>query len=373
MHGTGENTITEVHIFARQMQQLASHFEQTVICCPFVPYSGDKVTTPYTNENISFIPLINVGGNTIKHKLKLLANIPNWLKGFKAASKNADLVYMRFPNNLNIIGFFYFYFKGAKTFATYTGTWHNYKGEPATYRFQKWLLKQFFKGPVWVYMPGEQSGKNIHKGISPSYTLAEWEEETAQVENRISKIASAGIVRPVFITVGGLNKNKNQQYILDACKILRDEGFDFYLYVVGDGELKTNYDQFVINNNLQSHVEISGKKTYSQLRELYRKCDFLIQATLVEGFGKVPIEGFFHGVVPLLNRVALADEMTDNGKRGFVFDATEVQNLVSLIKRVMGNQSGLCEMIMRGRGYAQNQTLENWADTYIIGVNEYFK
>lgn len=372
MYSTDGIPVTEVHIFARQMQQLASHFEETVICCPFVTYTSNKVTTPYNNSNIRFVKVNNVGGNTIKDKLKLLSNIPNWLKGFKAASKNADIVYMRFPNNLNIIGFFYFYFKGAKTFATYTGTWRNYNGEPATYRFQKWLLKNLFKGPVWAYIHEDKIGKNIYKGISPSYRLSEWEEETEQVKKRIARLNEKGITRPVFITVGGLNSNKNQQYILDTCKVLRDEGFDFYLYVVGDGELKTSYEQFVVNNNLQNHVEISGKKNYTQLRELYRKCDFLIQATLVEGFGKVPIEGFFHGVIPMLNRVALADEMTGDGKRGFVYVASEVNNLVSLIKNVMQEPFNLGELITQGRAYAKSQTLENWADTYINTINANF-
>jgi len=373
MFDAGGNVVTEVHIFCRQMQTLASMFQQTIICCPFVPYSSDKVTTAYTNKSISFIPLKNAGGNTLNDKLGLIINIPGWIKGFRNAGKGADVVYLRFPNNLNIIGFFYFYFKGAKTFATYTGTWANYKGEPLTYRLQKWLLKHFFKGPAWIYMHEEQRGKNLYKGISPSYTLKEWEEETEQVQQRIQRIQASGITKPVFITVGGLNSNKNQQYILDACKILHAQNFPFYLYVVGDGELKASYQQFVQQNNLQNCINISGKKNYNQLRELYRQSDFLIQATLVEGFGKVPIEGFFHGVIPLLNKVALAGEMTGNGERGFVFSAENVNNLVALIQNVVASSKrDVPAMITHGRTYAKTQTLENWAESYIEKINEHY-
>ena len=372
MYDAQGNAVTEVHIFCRQMQALASMFQHTVICCPFVQYSTDKVTTAYADKSISFIPLKNAGGNSLKDKLKLITNIPGWLKGFRAASRDADIVYMRFPNNLNIAGFFYFYFKGAKTFATYTGTWQNYAREPLTYRFQKWLLKHFFKGPAWIYMREAKRGKNLFKGISPSYTLREWNEETDQVQRRIERIRKNGITVPVFITVGGLNTNKNQQYILDAFKILHNEGFPFYLYVVGDGELKQSYNQFVQQNNLQDCVKICGKKNYTQLRELYRQSDFLIQATLVEGFGKVPIEGFFHGVIPLLNNVALSAEMTGDGKRGFTFSATDVNNVVTLIKKTTGMQQRLTEMITDGRDYAKAQTLENWAQSYVEKINEYY-
>jgi glycosyltransferase involved in cell wall biosynthesis len=364
--------VTEVHIFCRQMQALASFFDQTVICCPFVPYKGNTTTTAYTNKTIGFAPVKNAGGDSLKSKLGLIANIPSWLSGFRKAVNGADIVYMRFPNNLNIIGFFYFYLKGSKIFATYTGTWANYNGEPLTYRFQKWIIKKLLSGPAWVYITDEKAGKNLYKGISPSYTLGEWEEETEQVKLRVEKIKTIGIPKPVFMTVGVLNANKNQQYILNACKILRDEGFAFYLYVVGDGELKTAYEEYITQNNLQDCINICGKKTYDQLRALYRNSDFLIQATLVEGFGKVPIEGFFHGVVPLLNRVALADEMTGNGERGFVFSATDTANLVKLIKKVCANTGDLPKMIENARQYAKVQTLENWAQSYIKKINEYF-
>ena len=373
MYDATGNPVTEVHIFCRQMQVLASMFQHTIICCPFVPYGSDKVTTAYTDKSIDFIPLKNAGGNTFGDKLALIANIPAWIKGFSTANKHADIVYLRFPNNLNIIGFFYFYFKRAKTFATYTGTWANYSGEPLTYRFQKWLLKNFFRGPAWIYMHEEKRGKNLYKGISPSYTLKEWEEETEQVQQRVERIKASGITKPVFITVGGLNSNKNQQYILHACKILHAENFPFYLYVVGDGELKASYQQFVEQNKLQECINICGKKNYSQLRELYRQTDFLIQATLVEGFGKVPIEGFFHGVIPLLNNVALSGEMTGDGKRGFTFSATDVNNLVMLIKNVVGIQQQLATMVIEGRNYAKQQTLENWTASYIEKINEHYK
>ncbi|HWB24557.1 MAG TPA: glycosyltransferase [Chitinophagaceae bacterium] len=367
------NVVTEVHIFCRQMQALASMFQHTIICCPFIPYSKNKVATAYTNKSIEFLPLKNVGGNTLREKLVLIANIPAWLQAFRIANKKADIVYLRFPNNLNIIGFFYFRFRRAKTFATYTGTWQNYTGEPPTYRFQKWLLKNFFKGPAWIYIKVTQLKSHLFKGISPSYTLNEWEEETEQVTERIKALSTKSITKPVFITVGALNSNKNQQFILDAFKLLHQQGFPFYLYIVGDGELKEKYENFIQENNLKENINICGKKNYTELRQLYRQSNFLIQATLVEGFGKVPIEGFFHGVIPILNNVALAGEMTGDGDRGFVFSVADMDSFLELIKRVVNMQAVLIPLIENGRAYARTHTLENWANSYVEKINEFYK
>ncbi len=366
-----KKVITENHIFCRQMQSLASMFEHTVICCPFTRYSPDMVTTSYSNPDINFIALPLVGGNRLKDKLIILKTIPVWLKTFRKISKNTDIVYQRFPNNLNIPGFFFFWLIRKKTFATYTGTWKNYEGEPLTFRFQKWLLKNFFRGPVAAYITDNNIGKRIFKSFSPSYTLTEWEEETAQVNSRMERQENCPLHKPVFITVGALVANKNQQYILDAFKILHDEGFRFYLYVVGDGPLMYAYKQFIDKNNLQQSITLTGNITYTDLRILYRRADFLIQATLAEGYGKAPIEGFFHGVIPFLSNTAMAKEMTGNNERGFIF-STSQNNLANLIRDITNQTAIIPGMIKCGRQYARQMTLENWTAACIKIVNEYY-
>lgn len=364
---------TENHIFLKQMQSLASYFESTTICCPIEKFSGDKILSIYSNDAIKFIAVPNVGGNNLKDKIKLIKAIPAWLQAFKKAGKEADIVYQRFPNNLNIPGFFYFYFKRAKVFATYTGTWSNYKGEPPTYRFQKWLLKNFFRGPVWAYIKKEKQGDKILKSFSPSYTLQEWEEETQQVEQRVQRLQKGEAFTPVFITVGALVANKNQQYILNNFKILFDEGINFKLLIVGEGPLKQKYLEFIENNNLHNNIFITGKKTAIELRALYRQADFLVQAPLAEGFGKVPAEGFFHGVIPLLNDVSLAKEMTGDRERGFLFSAASPDNLAVILKTVLKDKKLLTCMIKNGREYARKFTLENWSMEFINKIETYFE
>ncbi|CAN5732521.1 hypothetical protein BH10BAC2_BH10BAC2_16200 [soil metagenome] len=366
------NVVTENHIYCRQMQELVKHFEETVIVCPFVACAKGSVVSCYKLPSLAFIELPNAGGSKLKDKWQLIKTIPAWIKAFSKANKISDIVYLRMPNNLSIPGFFYYLSKNKKTFATYTGTWDNYQNEPATYRFQKWLLKHFFKGPVWIYVNEKPADEHLLKGYSPSYSEAEWEEETVQVAHRIDEYTATRITRPVFITVGALVPNKNQQYILETCKHLRDSGFSFYWYIVGDGYMKDAYEQFVSDHALEDYVCIAGKKTYHQLRALYREAIFLVQATLVEGFGKAPVEAMFHGVIPILSKTAMAEEMTGNGARGFTFDTSVKESLFVTIKNALSVQHGFCEMIHNGRQYVKHQTLESWANEYVEKINVSF-
>ncbi len=364
--------VTENHIYCKQMQALASAFQHTTVCCPFEKNIANDVTSKYTLGSMEFIPLPNVGGNSIKDKLAVLRAIPSWIRAFRKANASSDIVYMRFPNNLSIPGFFYFYFKKAKTFAQYTGTWEDYKTEPHTYRFQKWLLKKYFKGPVWVYAYELKNDGHLFMGISPSYTSQEWDDETGNVQQRIELYQNRKIEKPVFITVGALVANKNQRFILEAFKLLYEKSFSFCLYIVGAGPLMKEYNEFIKKNNLNKCVILAGKKTSAELQALYRQSHFIVQAPLAEGFGKVPIEGFFHGLLPFLNNVALAKNMTGNNERGFIFSAGDPAKLAGLIHEVMNDQSILPAMVANGRQYAKLFTIENWVNNYLGIINYYF-
>ncbi len=363
---------TENHIFLRQMEALASYFTETLVCCPFSSFDLDKVYSTYDNTNIKFLPLPNVGGNTILEKLKLVKAIPVWLSTFKKINRAADVVYQRFPNNLNIPGFFYFYFKKKPVFATYTGTWEAYPTEPKTYRLQRWLLQKYFRGPVWVYK-NDNADPRIKSGFSPSYNIKEWKEECDQVAARIEKITTEGIPLLRLITVGSLVDYKNQLTIIRACAILKSRNIPFKLTIVGDGPMKQTLADCINKNNLGEEVKLAGKKNHVALRELYRQHDFVVQAPLSEGFGKVPVEGFFHGVIPVINNIAMAKYMTGNKERGFLFDDADTIELADVLTSVRDEPQTLISMIKKGREFAHTQTLESWAEDYYLTITDYFE
>ncbi|MBC7722669.1 MAG: glycosyltransferase family 4 protein [Pedobacter sp.] len=364
---------TENHILLQQLQALATHFSSVVICCPFVAFDDKKVASFYTDERISFISVPNVGGNSITDKLKMLFVIPKWLAAFKKVDALSDVVYQRFPNNLNLPGFFYFHLKRKKVFATFTGTWDDYAAEPKSYLFQKKLLRKYFRGPVWAYLDKPSTNPKIHAGFSPSYSNIVWDEETEQVNKRLQKLKNSKLETLKLITVGAFVANKNQQLILDACLLLRQQHIPFTLTLVGDGILKDAYQIFIDEYQLNNQIFIAGKKTSTELRELYRQNDFVVQAPIYEGFGKVPIEGFFHGLIPVLSNVELAKVMVANGERGYVFEQNNVESLVNILVDIYQNQSELINQIILGRGYAKSQTLEAWANDYAATVASFYK
>ncbi|MBX2932313.1 MAG: glycosyltransferase [Chitinophagaceae bacterium] len=365
------NVGTDIHIFVRQMEMLSKYFSEVHIFCPFVIYKENYIVTTYTQKHIYFHPLKKLGGNSLKDKLTIFFYLTNWFKAYQQGNKLSDIVYQRFPNNVNILGFFYFYFKKKPVFATYTGTWDNNIGLSKTYIFQKYLLKKWFRGTVGVYS-NVINDDRIFKSFSPSYTEEEWLAEEENVQQKIKAITNAGIQPLKLITVGSLIGYKNQQYILNTCVLLKQKNISFHLFVVGDGEDRTTLENFVEENNLTDEVTFTGKINTQQLQALYRTVDFAIQAPLLEGFGKVPFEAYFHGVLPIINNISMANYITQNNSLGYTFDVQDKFALYNILSTIHTNSKELEKRILASRNFVKQFTLESWAKQYQEKIKEFY-
>jgi glycosyltransferase involved in cell wall biosynthesis len=195
--------------------------------------------------------------------------------------------------------------------------------------------------------------------------MDDWHQETAQVERRLQQLASQKLIERCinFITVGSLTDNKNQMVILQAMIKLKSLNIKFILWVAGDGENKDKYQNFVDQNELRENVFFLGHIEQRQLRAYYRRADIAVQAPLHEGFGKVPIEGFFHGVVPVISDVNLSRSIVGGNDRGRVF--SNQNELVEHIYSLSRDSASMAEAIKNGREYAKENTLECWGQKII--------
>lgn len=355
------------HVFVVQMNALAAHFSTTVFCTPVIDAGPE--TPPlsyYTQEGISFQPLPEAGGKTWRDKWHLLTMIPRWFKAFSLLGKQVDLIYQRFPNNLNLPGFFYIYFKRIPVFATYTGTWDGYKGESITYRLQRWILRNVYPGPVFVY-----NNMVMHPRIfptsSPSYSLKDWDAEQQMVEGKLHRIQNRPLNDALcLMSVGALTSYKNHMFLLNACVLLKKAGRPFELYIAGEGKLHNSLMAFVQTEGLQEQVHFLGIVPQNQLRTYYRKADFVIQPSIIEGYGKVPIEAMLHGAVPLLSRVSMHPFFVGSNKeRGAVFELNKPENLVDALDSFVYDTSTWEKAILAGRDFSRNYTLEDWTKSIL--------
>lgn len=94
-------------------------------------------------------------------------------------------------------------------------------------------------------------------------------------------------------TVGRLSAPKNYIRLLKTVRQLHDEGFDFDLWMVGDGEQRALIEDFISQHKMDSYVELLG---FQQNPYPFMKtADLLVCSSDYEGFSTFIAEGLILG------------------------------------------------------------------------------
>jgi colanic acid/amylovoran biosynthesis glycosyltransferase len=134
--------------------------------------------------------------------------------------------------------------------------------------------------------------------------------------------------RPRLVNVGRLSEQKGQLLLIKAAALLRDQGLDFELVIVGDGSMRGEIEQLVDQLGLRDSVRITGfLDNYGVLQELVA-ARALVLPSFAEGLPVVIMEALALGRPVISTYVAGIPELIEPGVNGWLVPAGEVGILV---------------------------------------------
>ena len=117
-----------------------------------------------------------------------------------------------------------------------------------------------------------------------------------------------------LLYVGVLSPSKGLNYILDAVRLVRQEGLDVELVVAG------SYTPLIRDRIYHDYsdipVRLEGLIPYEDLRKLYKNCDAGIIASLQEQCSYAAIEMLMHGMPVISTMIDGLGEIFEDGKSG---------------------------------------------------------
>lgn len=359
---TANGQLCALEIVVRQFEQWAALFDEVIVCAPLMMGLPPGTHSLYRTTNIRLLPIAKAGGNSLQAKLGMARQFAGWWRSLQNLFRQVDAVHIRCPNNISILGLLALQRTRLYRQAVYTGTWNGYTGEPLTYRWQRYFLRHWFKGPVAVY--GEWPGQPAHlvPSFSPSYTQADWDAESTQVEDRLNRLKMlTALQQPLhLLSIGLLNRNKNQQMVIRMLKMLTERGWQAELHLLGDGDQRPTLKTLGSELGIAERVYFDGAQPHDVVRQAYRQADFVVQAPHAEGYGKVPIEAFFHGVVPILSDVGMSAQIVGGTERGACYPFDNAAAAAAAILELATDPSEMVRRIENGRQYARKHTLDAW-------------
>jgi len=136
-----------------------------------------------------------------------------------------------------------------------------------------------------------------------------------------------------LIQVCALRKAKRTDLIMDAMKILIEQGQKTNLTVVGDGFEANLFKDMCKEKNMEKHVTFVGQKNKQEIAEYFSKVDIAMIASDYETFAIPGVEALAAGI-PVVSTKCGGPEEYLNSKCGELCEINNAESMAKAIKKV---------------------------------------
>lgn len=153
-----------------------------------------------------------------------------------------------------------------------------------------------------------ENGTDFARGKAPDAAVAALREQYHVYEDKL-----------IFLFVGRMMWYKNTRLILDALKILRQNGMDFHAFFVGEGYDAPDMQTYATEHGLQQQVTFTGAiHNREELRAYYSLADLFLFPSTYDTCGIVVKEAAACNCPSLLLEGSCAAEGITHGQNGYL-------------------------------------------------------
>ena len=109
--------------------------------------------------------------------------------------------------------------------------------------------------------------------------------------------------KPNILCVGRLVPAKGQHILLEACRLLKEEGLAFHVTIIGEGPDSKSLEEFTRRNELNDIVTFTGVLGQNTVRDYYDKADIFVLASFAEGVPVVLMEAMAKEISVISTRI----------------------------------------------------------------------
>ena len=161
------------------------------------------------------------------------------------------------------------------------------------------------------------------------------------VDTDLFRPREAAAERPfTVICVGTLHEVKGQAYLVDACRLLAEEGIQVVCTLVGDGRDEHALAQQIADAGLDSRVTLTGGRTRAEVAELVLSADVLVAPSAPTKRGKregIPValmEAMSGGVAVVASDISGIPELVENEATGLLVPPRDARALAASLRRL---------------------------------------
>ena len=175
---------------------------------------------------------------------------------------------------------------------------------------------------------------------------------------------------PELLFLSNMMEEKGVYTLLEASKLLFNEGISFKTYFVGASSdvTEADFNKFISLNNLQNNVEYVGKKYNDEKSIYFEQADIFVFPTYYhnETFGLVNLEAMQYGLPIISTNEGAIPDLVEDGVNGFIIPKKDAKTLANKIEFLINNPDICKEMGKNGRKrFEDKYTLDIFEQNYV--------
>lgn len=202
----------------------------------------------------------------------------------------------------------------------------------------KWLYRQFFKG-IQIILLAEPLYEDMQQFVKREQVL--FCPNGIPESSPTNKAPQKGSLPHIFF-LSNLLIDKGVLTLLDACKLLKEQGYMFQCDFVGGETADMNAERFkqeCIQREIADYVTYHGRKYGEEKLIFFQQADIFVLPTFNECFPLVLLEAMEQGLPCVSSAIGGTPEIVDEGKTGFLIPCREVQPLAERIGLLLKDEA----------------------------------
>jgi|GEM_PF-1417147 len=172
-----------------------------------------------------------------------------------------------------------------------------------------------------------------------------------------------GVIRLLYL--GRLNKEKGVFEFIEACRLLKLNGFTFTLTVAGSGPEFENLKEYAINLGMEDRIEFLGEVKGYHKQQVLERAHMMVLPSYSEGLPYGILEGIANGLVIVSTRVGAIPEILDEENEVVFVKLRDPRSLFETIANLISHPEKMALMASCSYEKSKQFSFEKMADLYL--------
>jgi glycosyltransferase involved in cell wall biosynthesis len=166
---------------------------------------------------------------------------------------------------------------------------------------------------------------------------------------------------PLIFSVGRLTEKKGYIYLIKACRLLKDRGYQFDCQIVGSGPLQEELQAQIETHGLADTMTLCGALPHEAVVDRYREATLFVLPCIVaqdgdrDGIPNVLIEAMAMGLPVVSTDHSGIPELIEHNATGLLVPPNQVEPLAKALTRLLDQPDLRAELATQGRKKVRDQ------------------